>query len=307
MVNLSIHNKCNVCCIFCNTQKLLRDRIWKETTTSEIRDQLKGNACADVVNFTGGGEVTLLRELPELILYAKRLGIREVGMETNGVLLSYPDYVSRLKESGLDWCTISLHSHIREISDAICQTDGAFDLTHKGMKNLQEYGIHIESILHTITALNYKHLKEFIVWARKNIEFKTISLSFIRPISEDKKSINLTPRLSDVEPFLHKALEYCTQNSIGISISAGLGIPLCFMQGYEHFSCELQTYCLCGAAEHKKKSYAYEKIKGEQCIKCSFGKCCSGVEQSYAKLYGLNELRPQNRDIDSIKTIMVDV
>ena len=148
MVSLSIHNKCNQFCVFCNTQMLLHKKIWQEPTKQEIIKQVEDAAKkTDNINFTGGGEVTVLPYLPELIRYTKKLGVNKVGIETNGVLLSLLEYVKKLKESGLDYCGVSLHSHKEAVSDWITQSPGTFKHTICGLQNLQKEGIKIEYIL----------------------------------------------------------------------------------------------------------------------------------------------------------------
>ena len=97
MINLNIHNKCNQRCIFCNTQKLLTDKIWKETTTKKILKKIKKNIeKSDTINFTGGGEATLIKELPQLIKYAKLIGYKKICIETNAMLFSYFSFLKKL-------------------------------------------------------------------------------------------------------------------------------------------------------------------------------------------------------------------
>ncbi len=302
MVNLMIHNKCNQFCVFCNTQKLLQDNIWKDTDKVEIVKQLENAAKKDTeVNFTGGGEPTMLKDLPEMIKYAKSLGIEKVCIETNAILLSYIDYVRKLKESGLDYCIVSLHSYKEGISDQITQTPGGFKYTIQGLKNILRADIKVRCILHTINKLNYKDLINFIIFVKKNFsEINNFGFSFIRPIANDKKSQSITPSLNNIKKYLHEALSYCKKNSINIDVSPGLGIPLCFMEGFEEYVSEFLIYLREGRDEHKKRSYQEEKIKGEQCKVCKMNICCSGVHKNYADLYGTDELVPLHTDLNKL-------
>jgi MoaA/NifB/PqqE/SkfB family radical SAM enzyme len=299
MANLMVHNRCNQCCVFCNTQKLLREKVWKETTKEEVKEQLQQAAKVDsTVLFTGGGEVTMMHDLPEMIAYAKGLGVKEVGVETNAVLLSYLSYARMLKQSGLDYCVVSLHSHREPVSDWITQTPGSFKLTLEGLGNLQREEIEIRRVMHTITKLNYRELPEFIVFMRNRIaNLNNFGLSFIRPIKGDAKSTAITPGLTEVKAWLHKAIDYCEKERISVALSAGLGVPLCFLEEHEGYSSEFMTYVLLGEEEHKRASYESEKTKGDQCKSCSLDVCCSGLHINYADLYGTSELSPVHKDL----------
>lgn len=294
MENLNINNKCNQRCVFCNTQRLLKYNAWKETTTEEIIDQLDNVTNKKNVNFTGGGEVTLLKNLPRLIQYAKKIGIQEVGMETNAVLLSYKDYVKKLKASGLDYCIVSLHSHKEDISDWITQCPGSFNKTIKGLENLQDEAIKIKCILHTINKLNYKNMIEFIKYIRKKFNPNEFGLCFIRPIKNDINSESITPSLTEIKKYLHETLKFCKQNNINITISERLGIPLCFLKGYEKFSGEFLSFI-----NTKNDVQLIDKVKSEECKKCSFNSYCSGISDNYSRLFGTEELVPQNIRIEN--------
>ena len=291
---------CNQLCIYCANPRLLKNRQAKATTKKEIIERIEKAAnTSDFVCFTGGGEPTMEKKLPYFISYAKKLGIQKVGIETNGMLLCYPEYTQKLKEHGLDYCVVSLHSHKEHISDKITQVKDGFKCTINGLENLKKEKIRIACILHTITKLNYKDLTEFIVFMNKKFGINNFSLSFIRPI-ETEESKNITPSLTESKIYIHNAFEYSRKNSINVSMSVSYGIPLCFMQGFENLSDELKVFVKQGKDEHKKRSLAQDKIKDKKCNLCSFDRCCSGIPKAYADLYGSNELTPQKIDLNKI-------
>jgi MoaA/NifB/PqqE/SkfB family radical SAM enzyme len=301
MSNIMIRNICNQNCIHCPNPQLIKRGVFKRTTDEEIIQQIdQAREKDNHINFTGGGEPTMNRKLPQLVRYAKKIGIESVSLETNGVLLSYPDYTRRLKESGLDSCIISLHSNKAQVSDTITQMKGGFGHTLEGIKNLREAGIRLNSILHTVSKYNYKDIVDFMRFCDEVLRIRDISFSFIRPMMDDKASEDITPTLSDIHPYLSEAFGYGKKKGFRVMMAASLGVPLCFMEGYEDFSGELVIYAREGEEEHKRISYAFEKVKGPQCARCGFDRCCSGVEGSYANLYGTSELRPHESDITPI-------
>lgn len=297
-VNLQIYNKCNQRCVFCQAQEWIDGGRMQETSEQELRQRIEKAASeGNSVLFSGGGEATTLKNLPALIRHAKSLGIKETVLETNAVRLADLNYLETLKNAGLDKFIVSIHSHIPEISDAITQAPGTFIRTIEGMRNIADSGIRFDSIMHTITKLNYRYLPEFIDFIHSDFpNIRTISLSFIRPFDENPKSRSMTPSLTEVKPYILEAFSLCKKKSISLFTSSTLGIPPCFLDGVEHFSGELRNYALMGEKAHKELISKYDKVKGQKCASCSFDSYCSGIEQSYANIYGTGELAPMAKD-----------
>jgi len=289
-------------CMHCPNPMNVKKGHVKHTTHEDIIEQIHALKGPDIM-FTGGGEPTMVPNLAHYMKYAKSLGFEQISLETNGMLLSYPEYVKDLKQAGLKTCVISLHSNIPEICDKITQVPGGFDKTIKGIQNLRKTGIELTMLLHTISSLNYKYVKDYLCFAKDELSVTNHGISFIRPAMNDKISESITPRISDIIKYLHKALDYANEHNIKVQIPAGLGIPACFMHGYEKHCTELEVYFKQGSDEHKKQSYAFEKTKPAKCKSCSLDACCAGLQKSYAKLYGTDELAPKNTDIEHIKAL----
>ncbi len=294
--SLVVYNLCNQRCVFCNSQPLVEKHAIKETSREDILHFIEKAANQPDILFTGGGEPSMLKELPFFISYAKQLGIKKVGMETNGMLFAYESYAKKLKESGLDFCIISLHSHHPEIADKIVQKEGSFTNTISGMRNMEREGIQISSILHTITAYNYREIKEFIIFIREQFPLIThFGLGLMRPIAENAESKAFTPRLTELWPHLLEALIYCKENGISADISPRMNIPYCFLKEFVNCSGELKTYLRNAEDEFRRKTSMKEKVKGAQCAQCKMDTMCSGVFREYSELYGTSELQPLER------------
>ncbi len=91
------------------------------------------------VIFTGG-EPTLHPSILELIGYADNLG-QIAGMNSNGRRLADADFVTRLKESGLDHIQITLNSHRREVHNQIVGAE-AYEQMIRGLGNALAAGLH---------------------------------------------------------------------------------------------------------------------------------------------------------------------
>jgi len=91
------------------------------------------------VIFTGG-EPTLHPSILDLISYADNLG-QIAGMNSNGRRLADADFVTGLKESGLDHVQITLNSHRPEVHNQIVGAE-AYNETIRGLRNALAAGLH---------------------------------------------------------------------------------------------------------------------------------------------------------------------
>jgi radical SAM protein with 4Fe4S-binding SPASM domain len=100
--------------------------------------------CAPAVKTT-----SLRPDLPELIAYAKRRGLR-ANLITNGLRCADESYVASLAEAGLNSAQVSLEAGDAATHDAVVAHAGAFEKTVQGVRNLKAAGIHT----HTNTTIN---------------------------------------------------------------------------------------------------------------------------------------------------------
>lgn len=119
-INFHLWKPCNARCTFCFAT--FRDVHRPLSLTDQLRllDLLAEGGCQKV-NFAGG-EPTLYRELPKLILHAKDLGLT-TSMVTNGYNLP------RVLESAghaLDWCALSIDAGSPSIQQAIGRGDAGY-------------------------------------------------------------------------------------------------------------------------------------------------------------------------------------
>ena len=81
-VYISVGYKCNNDCWFFVTAD---KRVFRDRTTKEIKDALRESyldGVRDVV-FTGG-ECSIREDIVDLLAFAKELGFRSIGVQTNG-------------------------------------------------------------------------------------------------------------------------------------------------------------------------------------------------------------------------------
>lgn len=112
-VLISPTDYCNINCGFCSyhgpASKLAAKSVMPLDFYKKIIDQLSefpSRACR--LTFSGFGEPTMHRDLPEMIAYAKEKDVAEqIMLVTNGLLLN-PEYNLRLIHAGLDYIRISV-------------------------------------------------------------------------------------------------------------------------------------------------------------------------------------------------------
>jgi len=132
-VDLALIFRCQNNCLHCyaggphETPELTTEQ-WKE-----VIDRLH-QIGVFILTFTGG-EPTLRKDLPELLLYGQNKGI-VTGLITNGRKLKDKTYVGTLEKTGLDFIQATLESHKPKIHDLMTATKGSWKETVAGIKNI---------------------------------------------------------------------------------------------------------------------------------------------------------------------------
>lgn len=117
IVQIEATNVCNAKCVFCPRDEMQRTQgIMSMDLFRKIVDECAALGIAHV-RMHNYGEAFIDRQLVDKIAYAKRAGIREVGLISNGSLITEP--VARgIIEAGLDAINISLDAAGREVFEA---------------------------------------------------------------------------------------------------------------------------------------------------------------------------------------------
>ena len=91
----------------------------------------------------GGGEPTLRRDLFGLVREARRLGYERVKLQTNGMLLAYPEFTSRCVEAGVTEVAFAIKGVGAE-HDRLTRTPRASELLEKGIALARGHGLALE-------------------------------------------------------------------------------------------------------------------------------------------------------------------
>ena len=232
-VKIHSNNSCNLKCVFCyyGDSSCIKE---KDPSFEELKEQLRiaRKEGALDVDFSGG-EPTIVPFFPELIAYTKKLGYRTICVITNGLRMSKEDYVKKLVDAGLNDALFSLEGYKSKIHDSLTRVPGSFEKINKAIKNVKKSGIRCRINI-TVTKKNYKDLEKF---AKHILKYKPDAVNFIKFNPWDvalNSAKELSPRYSEIEPYLKKAIDILNKDVIKITVRY---IPYCFMRGYEKHVC----------------------------------------------------------------------
>lgn len=147
-----------------------------------------------------GGEPTLRRDLIEIVKALKDVGVKEVSMTTNGVLLSKLAF--KLKEAGLDRVNVSLHSLDKGLFKEITGVD-MLDLVIKGIKEAIRAGLRPIKINFVVTKKNLSQLDKIIKFSIDN-EIDELHLIELHPVGLGKEVFSYHENLNSIEKAISK-------------------------------------------------------------------------------------------------------
>jgi radical SAM protein with 4Fe4S-binding SPASM domain len=180
---IALTYQCQARCFFCYASAPERGKTTPEMSSEEVMrviDKIVDQARVPTVSFTGG-EPTLRPDLPALIAYAKRRGLR-VNLITNGMRSGAAGYAERLAQAGLDSAQVSLEAGEAAVHDGIVGHPGAFIRTVRAVRLLKAAGIHT----HTNTTIN-----------SRNRHVLPALVDFLAEMGQEYLSMNMVIRTGD--------------------------------------------------------------------------------------------------------------
>ena len=157
LLTLELGCRCNNRCSFC-PQHHLRTGVLEphDLTTRQAIARIREGRRRKLtrIAFTGG-EPTARGDLATIIAKAAEAGFREIGITSNGRMLSVRDTAEELLDAGLNRISFSLHSARRVLHDSLTGARGCFDQLKRGLGNVVELADRkgLDLKLHSITLL----------------------------------------------------------------------------------------------------------------------------------------------------------
>lgn len=295
-------NACNSACVMCSVKS--HSKNYPDGTTKEIiKDLIKGRKeNYERMEFTGG-EPTIRKDIFLLIKQAQNLGYKEVGINTNGILLGNKSFCDGLVKAGLTNITFSLHAHNKKLNEIITRTPNSFEQTVAGIKNALKYKKLVISVVTAVFKTNYQYLFQI----GKFIHSLGVSVWDITDLIPDgyaKESYNalcvkrakLSDALCSLKPLLNAfqvivffAFSPCifppdilnNKRVSWVTALAKLEVEKPITYNQKNFS----------ADSIEKNLTGIQQKKIDICQGCIFTKECAGIWTDYLRLFGDEEIR----------------
>jgi len=293
---------CNSACVMCSVKSHGKN-CHNGTTKEIIKDLIKGRKeNYERMEFTGG-EPTIRKDIFLLIKQAQNLGYKEIGLNTNGILLGNKSFCEKLVKAGLTNITFSLHAHNKKLHEIITRTPDSFEQTVAGIKNALNYKNLTISVVTVILKLNYQHIfpiGKFIhslgvsIWDITDLipdgyakeSYKALC---VKRVELSDALYSLTPLLNDFQAIVFFAFSPCLLppdilNNKKVSWVTALGKlevekPITYNQ--KNFS----------ADSIEKNLTCIQQKKIDICQNCIYADKCAGIWTEYLRLYGDQEIR----------------
>jgi MoaA/NifB/PqqE/SkfB family radical SAM enzyme len=291
-LDLKVGFSCNNNCMFCVQahKKHLGDR-----STSDLKEEMDRGiktGCQGIV-FTGG-EPTIRKDILELVRYAKAAGFSTIQLQSNGRMFSYAGFVKKAISAGVNEFSPALHGHTAAIHDFLTKSPGAYDQVILGIKNLKNRGQYVltNSVINKVNYRYLPQLAELLV----SLGVDQFQLAFVHAIGNARDNFDaIVPKKSEVQPFVHKALDVGIKAGVGLMVEA---YPFCFMRGYEKYCAERFMpsteirYPDLFVEDFERDRKQSGKKKFPQCARCRFDPVCEGPWKEYAEKFGGGEFAP---------------
>jgi cyclic pyranopterin phosphate synthase len=243
----------------------------------------------------GGGEPTTRKDLFAIASEARRLGYTRIKLQTNGMMLSYPDYVQRCVDAGVTEVNVAIKGSTAKIHDRLTRTPGCFDLLVRGIGECARRGLSMDGDV-LLYRSNLDDLPEMVrVYTALGVE--RYNLWLFSATDQGAKDLSAqVPRIGDAMPWIARA------------VALGLGRRSDFISSLHTPPCTVPA-ALSRVQFHASDldllvanpgGYMFRletsPIEGgtyfPRCAGCALRAQCSGVRRDYVAIHGDAEFQP---------------
>lgn len=293
---------CNNNCVFCinadkrhitakSTQELLREIYACSKKKVEILELI-------------GGEVSIRDDFFLLLSVAKKVGIKETVIATNGRMFSDFSFAKKAIDSGLGAIIFSVHGSYAYLHDKLTRAPGSFSQLKMGIENFKKLKFLKINGNTTVVKQNMRDIPKiadfYISKGIRNVEYIFVDPNYGGAKNNFEKYV---PKISNAALFMKKALDK--------GIKAGLNqwkaryVPLCHFKGYFDHISEINERKLF-FVKHSAPDFKNEDVlssrrnfarkKTDICNGCDVYQLCEGIWVEYINRYGDGELKPIKND-----------
>jgi MoaA/NifB/PqqE/SkfB family radical SAM enzyme len=285
---LKVGYTCNNNCVFCHSSAY-RGRA--DLSTAELLRKVDLCAAAGrTMVVLSGGEPTARQDLLEVASHVARRGL-DLGLVSNGRMLSYGTLLDRLVALRLGYLYVSLHGD-REVHDVMVRAP-AYEQSLAGVCAAAARGL-TPTVNCVVTRLNLRRLRR-VVDVLLDAGETTVKYSMV----EAKGSA-----LDDFEGVVPTVTEAAVAiaDAIGYARARGLravhdGTPLCLLPGLELLVDDLRSNGFADMSEAFEEGlFPVDELNrtkpGAGCAGCALAARCPGLYVAYHERRGAGELKP---------------
>jgi MoaA/NifB/PqqE/SkfB family radical SAM enzyme len=276
---------CNEKCLFCNIPKEEYPKPY-EKNLAEIYlevDRIKKSKGVGVS--LSGGEPTIHSKFFEIVTHMKKVGITPIEIQTNSLRFADMNFSKKAKIAGVDELFASLHSHKKEIHDALTGVDGSWEKCVAGIKNAIKLGIDV-TLNPVLTEKSFRYFPEYIRFMHQELpKIKKLSVSVMQPHGRAEKNDFLLPDYHKISPFIEEGIRLADKFGIWVG-NPYCGIPLCFGSWDKRLLHNIKYKERIEEIENSQTvSNFSDKLKLSACGRCLLNSYCDGVWKKYFKKY----------------------
>lgn len=305
-VELQLGHMCNNRCVFCvSGQETALGRA-RPVEVEPVIAQLEAAraAGADKVTLLGG-EPTLQPGFLDVVRAAVALGFGTVEVFTNGARTAREAFVDEVIEAGagrLVW-RLSFQGATREAHEATTGKPGSFDRLMSTLAHLRARS-QVVTVNLCVVRSNHASLAEFAAFLPL-FGVRQLHLDMMRPLDAGQRTdaeLDATlPRYRDLAAPL---AELARRLPPGFDLNIG-NLPHCvapdLARWIHHDGEPTDMVAVDGEQRYTRPLDKYltkrrDKLHPPGCARCAFAARCSGVFETYARLRGVDELRPVDLD-----------
>ena len=289
MKTIALWNKCNNRCLMCSNPPGYEKGKGYDFKSLVLRFQKIDPGEKEI--YLTGGEPTLHPQFFKLLtILRKRCPRAKIILDTNGRMFFYEDFLRECLGYGNLEFQVSLCAHTAFLHDKITQTEGSFEQTVKGIKNLlflgsSENEVEIRVVIHKLTL---PYLKEIYDFVAKNFP-QIVRLIFIFMEMEGQAQKNIEKvgiTYKKARPYMEDFFKKIKSAPFEIRL---YHFPLCVLQ-FKFWPYLWRTL--------PEKEITFLK----KCSQCLYQKYCLGIHRDYLKMIGGKEFKPIRKKIEIQET-----
>jgi cyclic pyranopterin phosphate synthase len=292
-LEISADFQCNNRCVGCFS--VSDDGAQRMSSRDVVAELVAGRARGATSLWLGGGEPTLRKDLVGIVRKARELGYERVKLQTNGMLLAYPEFTERLVGAGISEVNFAIKGAHAASHDRLTRTPGCHELMCKGIDEVRRHGLPMEGDL-LVYRSNQGELAEMVrCYFALGLTHFNVWL-FSATDQGDKDLSAQVPKLSEVVPEIARAMDL--RLSVAPDFITSLHTPPCVVPSSHHD-------CLFHAAElalwvANPGGYGFpleqSPIEGghylDRCGGCRARGDCGGIRKDYLTVHGDAEFQP---------------